>query len=263
MSEKAKWKVTGTLPEVYEEVFVPAVVHMWVSHLADRVDLKTVKSVLDVACGTGVVTHQFADRMNGAGKIIGYDISPEMLAIATSNANDGIEWRLGDAMSLPFPNDFFDVVTCQFGLMFFEDRVKGLREMYRVLAPQGQLLVLVWGAIEQNLGFFAVAEGFRRHVSVDASESIRGSFTLGDRQQVRSLADAAGFQNAVITQVTAQAHFPSVETLVHGYGALLQPPIDETTQLELLAEITTTLQSYVHHEGLVFPMEAILMHVRK
>lgn len=263
MNEPIKWKVIGTLPEIYEQVFVPAAARVWATRLIDQLELVSNKRILDVACGTGVVTHLFAERNGHHGQIVGYDINPEMLAIAQAKQSKAvIEWRLGDASHLPFQDNSFDIVTCQFGLMFFEDRVLNLKEMYRVLALDGQLAILVWGAIERNPGFLAVAEAFKQHVSTEAGDSIRGSFVLGDLRQMRALADKAGFQ-AVIQEVTAQAHFPSVERLVHGYGAMLQSILDEGTYMSLITDVTATLQTYMDHEELVYPMEAILMHVRK
>lgn len=264
MSENVKWKVTGTGPEVYEQVFVPAVMQTWANRLVDLAKARSGTRILDVACGTGVVTYQFAERNGNNGQIVGYDINPEMLAIAQAKqSNASIEWRQGNVLELPFQDGAFDIVTCQHGLMFFEDRVRGLQEMYRVLAPGGSLLVLVWGPIEDNTGFLSAAKGFGQYAGIEVGNSIRGMFVLGDIQQMRSLAEAAGFQDGVIKSIAAQAHFPSVEDFVHGFGALMQPAIDEATQLALLTDITTALQSYVNHEGLVFPMEAILIHVRK
>lgn len=264
MTEHVKWSVTGTLPEIYEHVFVPATMRPWAYRLVDLLELKPGRRILDVACGTGAVTCLLAERNANNGRIIGYDLSPEMLAIARAKKTvSHIEWQLGDASRIPYQDESFDIVTCQFALMFFEDRVAVLREMYRVLASAGQLFVLVWGAIERNPGFFAAAEGFSHHVSADAGDSIRGSFALSDSQQVRALAAAAGFQDATIQEVAAQAHFPSVERLVHGYGAMLQAVIDEATYRRLISHVIAALQPYVNHDGLVFPMEAILMHIRK
>lgn len=264
MSDPVKWRVTGTLPEIYEQVFVPATMCVWANRLVELLELKPGQQILDVACGTGAVTYLLAERNGNNGQIIGYDISPEMLAIAQAKqSNTNIEWQLGDASRFPFQDETFDVVTCQFGFMFFEDCVANLREMYRVLASGGQLVILVWGAIERNPGFLAVAEGFSHHVSAEAGNSIRGSFALGDSQQLRSLAAAVGFRDVNIQEVAAQAHFPSVERLVHGYGAMLQAVIDEATHMRLITDVTAILQSYVNPDGLVFPMEAILMQIQK
>jgi SAM-dependent methyltransferase len=237
---------------------------VWASQLVDLAAPQPGMRILDIACGTGIVTHQFAERISNQGQIVGYDISPEMLAVAQAKQSDTIiDWRLGDASHLPFEDQAFDIVTCQFGFMFFENRVANLQEMYRVLAPRGQLMILVWGAIERNPGFRAVAEGFERHVSAEAGNSIRGSFVMGDSQQMRDVVTAAGIQEARVQEVAAQAHFPSVELPVHGYGALLQAVIDEATHSRLIADVTAALQSYISQDGLVYPMAANLLYVRK
>ncbi|MBK8138344.1 MAG: methyltransferase domain-containing protein [Chloroflexi bacterium] len=264
MNESVMWKVTGTLPEIYEQVFVPAAMRRWATRLIDFLEMKHDQRILDIACGTGAATHLLAERCGYPGQVVGYDLSPEMLAIAQAKRPDtAIDWQLGDASHLPFLDESFEIVTCLFGFMFFEDRVANLREMYRVLAPGGQLAVLVWGAIERNPGFFAVAKGFGRHVSADASNSIRSSFVLGDIQQMQSIAAGADLRDASVQAISTLAHFPSVEFLVHGYGAMLQAEIDEATHSRLLNDIAVMLQAYLVPGGLVFPMEAILLHMRK
>lgn len=264
MSENISWKVSGTLPEIYEQIFVPATMHAWANLLVDLAVLEPGMRTLDVACGTGVVTEVLAERNGNTSHIVGYDRNPEMLSIAQAKQLNGTkDWQLGDATCLPFQDKSFDLVTCQFGLMFFEERIRGLQKMYRVLAPGGTLLILVWGPIERNPGFMAAANGFERYVGIESGNSIRGMFVLGDIREMRSLADAAGLQDAVIRPIAAQAQFPSVEDFVHAFGALIQPSITKMAQIELLAETTTALQSYVDHGVLVFPMEAILMKAQK
>jgi ubiquinone/menaquinone biosynthesis C-methylase UbiE len=264
MSESVTWKVAGTNAEVYEQVFVPAVMQTWANQLVDMAKASPGARILDVACGSGVLTLLFAQQIGKLGQFVGCDINPDMIAIARAKQPDAaIEWRQGNALELPFEDGTFDIVTCQHGLMFFADRVTGLQEMYRVLAPGGSLLAIVWGQIENNPGFFIAAEAFGRFAGIESGNSIRDMFVLGDIRQMRSLAQAAGFRNVVIKAVAAQSKFPSVENFVHGFGALLQPAIDEAVQREMLTAIDTSLQPYVTHEGLVFPMEAILMQVRR
>ncbi|GIK66200.1 MAG: ubiquinone/menaquinone biosynthesis methyltransferase [Chloroflexota bacterium] len=261
MNDGVVWKVKGTFPEIYEH-FIPASIHAWASRLVSLAQPQPGQRVLDVACGTGLVTHLLAEHVGNAGQVVGYDISPDMIGVARAKKpNTSIAWQLGDACSLPFQDHAFDIVICQLGLMFFQDRVASLREMYRVLAPQGQLLVLVWGAIERNPGYLAVAEGFKRHMGEEFGAMIRGSFVLGDDEQMRSLAGAAGLPDAIVQAESAQAHFSSVEMLVHGYGAMMQPASDAATLVRLIADVTTTLQPYISNTGLTFPIEALLMRV--
>ncbi|MBK9123960.1 MAG: class I SAM-dependent methyltransferase [Chloroflexi bacterium] len=264
MSDTVKWNAIGNLPEIYEHIFVPAVMNVWAHKVVNQLSPRQGHRILDMACGTGAVTIEFAHRLGKESRIVGYDISPEMLEVARRKWSfTGIDWQLGDVSQLPFQDGSFDIVTCHFALMFFPDRVGALKEMYRVLAPGGQLLALVWGAIERNPGFHAVAEGFGHHFSADAREGIRGSFVLGDREKVRALAAAAGFTDAHVYELNAQAYFPSVESLVHGYGALLQAAIDWATYTRLMDSVTADLRSYVTSGVLIHPIEAIAMSVTK
>src|SRR5829696_8555253 len=107
--------------EVYEANFVPALFAEWAPHLVEAAGVAPGQAVLDVACGTGVVARTAADRMGGQGRVVGLDLNQGMLTVAGRLRPD-IEWRQGDAASLPFAPGSFDVVLCQSALMFFPDR---------------------------------------------------------------------------------------------------------------------------------------------
>jgi len=118
--------------------------------------------VLDVACGTGVVTRAAAERVASGGRVAGIDLNPGMIAVARSlppTAGAAIEWHEASALALPFADSGFDVVLCQQGLQFFPDKALALREMRRVLRPGGRLALSVWN----NAGPYStavVANGF-------------------------------------------------------------------------------------------------------
>ena len=123
--------------EVYERELVPALFGRWASDLVEAAGIREGGRVLDVACGTGAVTRVAATRAGPAGRVVGLDVNPNMLAAARSAVRDrAIEWREGSAHEMPFPDASFDVVLCQQGLQFFPDRAAGLREMCRVLVPE-------------------------------------------------------------------------------------------------------------------------------
>ena len=118
----------------YQEIIVPAIMDRWAMDLAKLVSSEN--EVLDVACGTGVVGRYAAIEAGENGKVVGLDLNPDMLAVARSVPSPGgalIEWYEGDVIALPFDDGSFDVVLCQFGLMFMPDQVAALTEMQRVL----------------------------------------------------------------------------------------------------------------------------------
>src|SRR5919108_5331348 len=112
----------------YEALFVPALFGQWAPRVADAAQIQPGQRVLDVGCGTGVLAREVASRMGSSGRVAGIDPSPGMVAVAKQLAPT-VDWREGLAESLPFPDQSFDAVVSQFGLMFFTDRRQALREM--------------------------------------------------------------------------------------------------------------------------------------
>ena len=120
MSDHEHWQLNGSAPELYERYLVPAITRIWASDLIDRV-AEPGQSLLDVACGTGVVARLAAERMR-TGRVVGLDLNEGMLAVARSVPVTGapIEWREGSALSLPFEDRSFDLVLCQLGFSSFQ-----------------------------------------------------------------------------------------------------------------------------------------------
>jgi ubiquinone/menaquinone biosynthesis C-methylase UbiE len=137
----------GSAPGNYERYFVPVIGAPLATDLIDIAGLRPGERVLDVACGTGIVARLAAERVGSTGTVTALDINPAMLAVARSVASPGmsIEWYESSAEAMPLPDEAFDVVLCQLGLQFFPDRLAALREMQRVLAPGGRLVICVVG----------------------------------------------------------------------------------------------------------------------
>jgi len=120
--------------KAYEAFFVPALFGQWAVKVLDAAHIQVGQRVLDVACGTGVLARAAITRIGSGGQVVGIDPNPGMVAVARQ-FEPRVEWREGVAESLTFPNNSFDAVVSQFGLMFFTDRPQAIREMMRVLAP--------------------------------------------------------------------------------------------------------------------------------
>ena len=161
MAASDRGQVSRSAAEVYEEFFVPALFRQWVQPVADAADIRAGDRVLDVACGTGILARHAATRVGAAGSVCGVDINEGMLAVARREAPE-IEWRKGAAEALPFADDGFDAVVSQFGLMFFADQAKAIREMRRVLRPGGRLAVAVWDSLANTPGYAAMTALLQR-----------------------------------------------------------------------------------------------------
>ena len=267
MSTSNDWQVPGSGAEIYETVFVPAMMGQWAPRVIALANPQPGESILDVACGTGALTGVVAKSIGPNGRVVGLDLSPEMLAVARKITLDPssaapIEWREGAVNAIPFENETFDIVFCNFGLMFFPDRVAALEEMRRVLKPDGRLALAVWGSIAKCPGQMAMKESWRRHFT-EAAGLFDAQHSLGDPEAVLSLIQEAGFRGASVQSVMGAVHLPSPEDLARSYGAMAGIQADEKTRAEVIDEVSTALQSYVGADGLEYPIGAILASARK
>jgi SAM-dependent methyltransferase len=141
----------GSVPELYEQYMVPLIFEPYAADLAERARALRPQQVLEIAAGTGVVTRHLARALPEGTQIVATDLNEPMLqkAMAIGTARP-VRWQQADAMALPFADASFDLVACQFGVMFFPDKPKAFAEARRVLRPGGTLLFNVWDRIEEN-----------------------------------------------------------------------------------------------------------------
>lgn len=141
----------GSIPQLYERYLVPLIFQPYAEDIAARVAQRPASAVLEIACGTGVVTRELAKRLAPDVQITATDLNEPMLAqAAAARTARSVEWRQADAMQLPFADAMFDVVVCQFGAMFFPDKPRAFSEVRRVLRRGGTFLFNVWDRIEEN-----------------------------------------------------------------------------------------------------------------
>lgn len=133
------WQLEGNAPLAYDTHIVDVFLQEYSRRLVEVAAIKPGDRVLDVACGTGVVTRLAANKVGSAGQVVGFDLNAGMLtrARASRETAAAIEWRMGSATDMPFVDATFDCVTCQHGLQFIPDKVAALSEMHRVLADRG------------------------------------------------------------------------------------------------------------------------------
>jgi len=142
----------GSIPKLYDTLMVPLIFQDYAVDTAALVAASGPGSVLETAAGSGVVTRALAPRLGVGARYAVTDLNRPMLdhAAARQESDGRIEWRQADALDLPFDDGSFEVVCCQFGAMFFPDRVAGYAEAYRVLRPGGRFVLSVWDRIEEN-----------------------------------------------------------------------------------------------------------------
>ncbi|MCB1353901.1 MAG: methyltransferase domain-containing protein [Rhodobacteraceae bacterium] len=245
-------QLTGSAAEVYETFFLPALFAQFADPVAAAAGAAPGKSFLDVACGTGVLARAARSRAGIGAHVAGLDCNPGMLAVARARAPE-IDWYEGRAEALPFPDAAFDAVASQFGIMFFEDRVAALREMWRVLAPGGGLAVAVWDAVETSPGYAAMLALLTRIFGPRTASALRAPFVLGDRAAFAALFPAAGIPEVTVETRPGTARFPSIEDWVRTdvKGWTLADLIDAEGYVRLRQAAARDLAEFAAPDGTV------------
>jgi ubiquinone/menaquinone biosynthesis C-methylase UbiE len=266
----ASWQdVAGANPaENYERFFVPAIGAPLAVDLIEIAALRPGERVLDVACGTGVVTRLAAGRVGASGAVAGLDVNPRMLAVARSvtPSNIAIEWHEASAESMPLPDESFDTVLCQLGLQFVNDEASALREMRRVLVPGGCLIVNVPGAMPPL--FAAAHQALERHLGPEAAGFVRMVFSLHDPGEIRALLAAADFRDVAVRQDTKTLSLPAPAEFLWQY--LQSTPLAATvaqasdnTLAALEGEVVGKWQEFTKDGGMTFQQDIIVASARK
>ena len=230
----------GSIPRLYDEYMVPLIFEPYAADLAARVALRQPSCLLEIAAGTGVVTRQLANALAPEVRIVATDLNQAMLdqaaAVGTSRS---VEWRQADAMHLPFADESFDVVVCQFGAMFFPDKPQAFAEARRVLRPGGAFLFNVWDAIEQNEFAETVTLALLEMFPSDPPRFMaRTPHGYSDTEVIaRHLAEGGFDRPPVITTVAAKsrAASPSIPAIAYCQGTLLRSEIEARNPSGLLA----------------------------
>lgn len=261
--------------ETYEDYFVPAMFRPWATLLLGHAAPQPGERVLDVACGTGIVARLSAPLVGAGGRVVAVDMNPAMLDVARAlpaPPGSTITWQEGNAMALPFLEEAFDLVLCQHGLPFFPDRGQAVREMCRVLAPQGRALTIVLQALAKHPVFEALMESVARHLALPLAD-VMTPFALSDADALRGLFTAAGFMKVEILSESTVVWFPAPENFVPLAVASSAAAVPAFTQLRAPAraalleavrlDVEPVIRSYRDSEAVTFPMYAHIVVATK
>ena len=252
---------------------VPSLFAPWASRLIQSANPRPGEHILDVACGTGIVARQAAQRVGSLGSVTGLDLDPDKINVARAAAErEGltIEWHTGRAEQLSFPDHHFDFVFCQFGLMFFSDRHAAVSEMHRVLKMGGRLALSVWQSLEREPFYQMLDEVSRRRLG---KSSVGAVFSLGDADVVRRLLTDTGFQDVEIESVSITARFPNPQEFL-AWEIEVDPAetpalqnLDAEAQQVMLAALHEEMQAPLHEiiqdDEVVMPSHAHIARARR
>lgn len=261
MSEQSGFQLSGDAAKMRERYSVRYFIGPWAPELVALAALQQGERVLDLACGTGVVTRLAAPEVGPTGQVTGLDINAGMLAVARSLPppfGASITWAEGNAGAMDFPDASFEVVLCQQGFQFFPDKPAALREMHRILVSGGRVLLSVWkSAGPYNL---AVGEALERHVGAETANKYRASRVVPSGDVLHRLLVDAGFREVQIRPSAMTIRFPPMESFVLGHlsggpvaGAVAALSEDQRTALA--KEVKVALQGYADGDGVALPDE--------
>jgi ubiquinone/menaquinone biosynthesis C-methylase UbiE len=228
----------GSIPEIYDRFLVPLIFESYALDLAARLTRVEPQHVLELAAGTGVLTRAIASRLPAQGRIVATDLNQPMLDHAAARQLDDrrITWRQADALALPLEDGRFDVVACQFGAMFFPDKIQAYREARRVLKQGGHFFFNVWDRISENEFADVVTQALAVLFPKDPPRFMaRTPHGYHDVDRIREELAAAGFAKMSIDALedTSKAAAPIDPALAYCQGTPLRNEIEARNAFSL------------------------------
>lgn len=230
--------------------------------------LQSGEKVIDIACGTGLISFRAVEKVGANGYILGTDISDKMVERATALANEknisNIKFERMDAEELTLADAGFDVALCALGLMYVTDALKALKEMNRVLKPGGRAVAAVWGQ-RDYCGWAEIFEIVDKRVS---SEVCPMFFNLGNKNVLQLNFEAAGFSDIVTERLSASLHYDTDEeacgaAFEGGPVALAYHKFPENIKDEARQEYIASIMQYKNETGYDVPGEFVLATGKK
>jgi ubiquinone/menaquinone biosynthesis C-methylase UbiE len=249
----------------YEDLFVPALFAQWVPTLLATAEVTAGHHVLDVACGTGVVARKAAEVVGPTGAVSGVDLNPAMIEVAKGRAS-AIDWRIGDAVDLPFADATFDVALCQSALFFFADPQQAVREMARVVGAGGVVALQTYAGLDEQPVYGPFVASVSRLAGGDARKLLGTYWSQGDLSELRSLLESAGLETTAAESRLGHVRFPSIDAFVHTeiQATPLASRIDDATYGAILGEARHALADRKQPDGgVVLPIRACFVAGRK
>jgi len=209
---------SGSIPAAYDRYLGPLLFQPYAEDLAARLEMKENDSVLEVACGTGILTRVLRSRLPATVKLTATDLNEPMFRNAAGKfgKEEAVRWLQADACSLPFGDRIFDAVVCQFGIMFVPDKALAAREARRVLKPGGLFLFNTWDALEHNELTQIAHETIAGYFDKDPPAFYQLPFGYHDSSEIKRTLEGAGFREIHIDVVEKVSAADRVEDAAKG-----------------------------------------------
>ena len=268
MNTADTYQLSTKAAEGYEQQKVPSLFGPMARATFDAISLPEGAHVIDVACGTGIISKVASERLAGIGRIVGTDLNPAMIDVARTTmpaTRHTIEWFACDVTELPFEDGEFDIAFCQQGLQFFPNKPKALSEIRRVLATDGQPFLTCWKSVTPL--FQAVSDSLRLRIGDEIAEQALRPFAFRDGNVISSLLRKAGFKIDEVSSLVVDRHLipprraVRAEILAQPYEQPLRASGDAAIDA-IVEDVIVALEPYCNDEAITVPSEAQLFQAR-
>jgi ubiquinone/menaquinone biosynthesis C-methylase UbiE len=258
----------GTIPELYDRFLAPTFTEPYASDLVSRLRVPAGGRLLELACGTGRLTRQLAAALPASVSIDATDLNEPMVNVARARVSAAnVRWGTADATALPFGDAEFDAVVCQFGVMFFPDKVAAARQVRRVLKAGGSYWFSTWSSLDENPVSRVAREVGVRFLGTDTPVFVNIPFGYHDRERIVADLRAGGFATIEVDVVDLEAQAASAQEVAMG---LVQgsPMVEQirhygrATVDEVTAAVAEALAREFGAAPLRGPMRALAVHAR-
>jgi len=242
----------GSIPAIYDRFMVPLIFEPYARLVADRAARFNPRCILETAAGTGVATHALHRAIPDA-EIVATDLNAPMLEQAAKHiSSPKVRFQAADAQSLPFEDESFDLVVCQFGIMFFPDKVRGNREARRVLGPKGRYMLVIWNHIESNLATMTAGRAVADLFPLEGGRFYeRVPFRYHDRGLIEHDLLAAGFNDIELETVELRSRAPSARdaAIALVQGTPMRSDIEQMDPQLLRPATDAAAEALLQYEG--------------
>jgi ubiquinone/menaquinone biosynthesis C-methylase UbiE len=260
----------GSIPKNYDEGLGPMIFVDYAAEMAQRAAGLKPHRVLEIAAGTGIVTRALRDALPSAAELVATDLNPPMLEVAKGKFKDGekVAFQPADALALPFPDESFDALVCQFGVMFYPDKEKSYREAYRVLKRDGTYLLSVWGSHAENPYGRIGHETVKKFFPHDPPQFYVIPFSCHDVTPIGEGLSKVGFDEVLTEDVTLVKEIPDSTAFARGmvYGNPLYSQImarGGVDPKEVQAAVKQALDREFGHNPGRMPIKATIIIAKK
>jgi ubiquinone/menaquinone biosynthesis C-methylase UbiE len=257
---------SGSIPAAYDRYLGHVLFQPYAEDLAARLQVEKNGSVLELACGTGILTRILRTDSPSTVKLTATDLNEPMFQHATAKfaKDEAVQWLQADACSLPFGDRMFDAVVCQFGIMFVPDKALAAREVHRVLKPRGNFLFNVWDALEHNALPQLTHQTIVRYFDKDPPEFYEVPFGYHDHDEIKRVLEEAGFQKIkidIVSKVAAASRTEDVATgLVHGNPVAVEIAQRDPSLLPIVTKaVAQAITDRFGETDIRVPMRAIVV----